>query len=192
MSANPAIHPRSRHDPADLVRLFNAAFRDENTLLLSHPDAWARSRNETASEPLYLPASEACPHDRIVFAHGFFASALHEVAHWCLAGSHRRRLRDYGYWYQPDGRDAKQQAEFEQVEARPQALEWAFSTACDFPFRISTDNLSGVAPDHHAFWRNVRGELRRFVERGFPERAKRFINALIDFYATNPQWADID
>ncbi|MBW3566404.1 MAG: elongation factor P hydroxylase [Proteobacteria bacterium] len=192
MSAIPAIRLRSYHAPADLVQLFDAAFRDENTLLLPHPDAWKGNHDEPASEPVYLPASEACPHDRIVFAHGFFASALHEVAHWCLSGARRRRLPDYGYWYQADGRDAEQQAEFERVEARPQALEWAFSIACDFPFRISTDNLSGITPDHEAFRRKVRGELRQFVEHGFPERAKRFIDVLVDFYATNPQWADID
>src|SRR5690606_39383874 len=52
----------------------------------------------------YLPASEPDGLARVVFAHGFFASALHEIAHWCIAGDYRRTLHDYGYWYCPDGR----------------------------------------------------------------------------------------
>ncbi len=41
-------------------------------------------------EPLYLPAAGAGELDRILFAHGFFNSALHELAHWCVAGERRR------------------------------------------------------------------------------------------------------
>ena len=50
-------------------------------------------------------------------------SALHEVAHWCIASAGRRRCRDYGYWYIPPPRDATAQTEFFAVEARVQALE---------------------------------------------------------------------
>src|SRR5690625_7277938 len=42
-------------------------------------------------EPVYLPADARCRHHRIVFAHGYFASALHELAHWCIAGAARRQ-----------------------------------------------------------------------------------------------------
>ena len=38
-------------------------------------------------EPIYLPASETCKFNQIIFAHGYYASALHEISHWCLAGS---------------------------------------------------------------------------------------------------------
>ena len=99
-------------------------------------------------EPLYLPSSDPdrAPH-RIVYREDYFASALHEVAHWCLAGVARRDREDYGYWYAPDGRDAQAQVEFERVEARPQALEWIFSDACGFPFELSADNLAaGLGP----------------------------------------------
>ena len=69
--------------------------------------------------PIYLPADAAHPRHRIIFARGFYASALHEpeIAHWCIAGEQRRLLElittDYGYWYEPDGRDAITQAAFE-------------------------------------------------------------------------------
>lgn len=93
-------------------------------------------------EPEYFPATDTDP-ARIQFAHGFFNSALHEISHWCIAGAHRRTLSDLGYWYAPDGRSAEQQALFEHVEIKPQALEWLFARACLRPFRVSLDNLNG-------------------------------------------------
>lgn len=171
------------HDAATLTRLFNATFRSERTLLLPHADAWRDgSIHAPAGEPLYLPAGDECSWHRIIFAHGFFSSALHEVAHWCMAGKARRDRVDYGYWYRPDGRDALQQAEFERVEARPQALEWAFSRACRFNFQVSTDNISGVTPDRDGFRAKVSHELHRFLRCGFPSRAERFIKVLANSY----------
>ncbi|MDI8993212.1 elongation factor P hydroxylase, partial [Salmonella enterica subsp. enterica serovar Anatum] len=41
---------------------------------------------------IYLPADAQVPYHRIVFAHGFYASALHEISHWCIAGKARREL----------------------------------------------------------------------------------------------------
>jgi len=138
-------------------------------------------------EPVYLPADDQVPWHRIVFAHGYFASALHEVAHWCIAGEARRRQMDYGYWYQPDGRSATQQAAFERVEVKPQALEWAFSVAAGFPFNVSVDNLhGGLEVDRLAFMERVRGQVVCYLERGFPERAERFISVLRRHYRTPP------
>lgn len=184
MRASASAMPTGRpdHDPARLAELFNATFCIENTLLLPHAQAWNGTVATPAAEPVYLPASIDCPQHRIVYAHGFFSSALHEVAHWCVAGKHRRELPDYGYWYQPDGRDALLQAEFERVEARPQAIEMAFSRACNFPFRVSTDNLSGVTPDIPAFEMKVRTAFDRFRQCGFPRRAQRFIDVLTEHY----------
>lgn len=151
-----------------LIHLFNDGLGAEFDTRLVRGD----------DEPIYLPADDACPHHRIVFAHGFFASALHEIAHWCIAGAHRRRLEDYGYWYAPDGRDARQQRQFETVETRPQALEWAFSLAAGCRFRVSVDNLGGVPVDRDAFRARVHTALLRYAERGFPGRAARFIDDL--------------
>jgi len=180
-----AVHApvEPNRDIDTLVALFDLSFPELDTRLLPHPDAWRRDfRGGFATEPVYLPADEDCPFNRIVFAHGFFASALHEVAHWCIAGERRRRLVDYGYWYAPDGRDAGQQAEFERVETKPQAIEWAFAIACGFPFRVSVDNLSGIAVDRESFTRKVHAELVRCSCEGFPPRAQRFMDALSNHY----------
>lgn len=172
MSAVPSSDFDPVHDPDDLIRLFNATFEAaENTVLV-----------RGGEEPLYLPADGENPRHRILFAHGFFASALHEIAHWCIAGRRRRELVDYGYWYQPDGRDVAEQAAFEAVEARPQALEWAFSIACGAPFRVSVDNLDGAPVDRQRFAGCVHEALRRYAERGFPPRAARFLAVLSRFY----------
>ena len=156
----------------DLIKLFDQLFLDATNTQLVKGD----------EEPIYLPKDEKNSTHRIVFAHGFFASALHEIAHWCLAGAKRRELVDYGYWYAPDGRDEQQQKAFEQVEVKPQAIEWAFSLACGKPFDVSIDNLSGVETDRLAFKENVFDQLTTYVEIGFPERAEQFIETLRRFY----------
>ena len=163
-----------KHRISDLIRLFNDEFlASHNTVLVRGGD-----------EPIYLPDDAEHPRHRIVFARGFYASALHEIAHWCIAGPRRRLLVDYGYWYRPDGRTAEEQAEFERVEARPQALEWAFSIVADFRFHVSADNLSGAPVDLDGFRRRVHSELCRYAERGFPPRAQRFLERLQAFYGT--------
>ncbi|MDR9439126.1 MAG: elongation factor P hydroxylase [Halomonas sp.] len=133
-------------------------------------------------EPLYLPADEACPWHRVIFARGFYASALHEVSHWCIAGDRRRRLEDYGYWYLPDGRDAGQQRQFEAVEVAPQALELLFSQACGRPFQVSVDNLGEVEVDRERFQARVEARAERYVREGLPIRATAFRRTLAAFY----------
>lgn len=156
----------------DLISIFDQLFFvSENTRLIKGED-----------EPIYLPADISYSYNRVVFAHGFFSSALHETAHWCIAGKARRQQTDYGYWYAPDGRDEQQQHEFEQVEIKPQAIEWAFSLACGKPFDVSVDNLSGIETDRSAFRCMVFKQLERYCQTGFPARAKQFITALCKFY----------
>ncbi|ATJ81899.1 elongation factor P hydroxylase [Halomonas beimenensis] len=134
-------------------------------------------------EPLYLPADAESPHHRVIFARGFFASALHEISHWCIAGARRRGLEDYGYWYLPDGRDAEQQRVFEAVEVAPQALESLFAAACGHPFHISVDNLGEVEVDREAFAARVSARAARYEREGLPRRAEAFRTALDAFYA---------
>lgn len=107
---------QQQHHYQQLIDLFDSCFAEEfNTRLVKGDD-----------EPIYLPADDDTPYHRIVFAHGFFASALHEISHWCVAGKARRERVDFGYWYCPDGRDAMTQSQFEDVEVKPQAYEWLF------------------------------------------------------------------
>ncbi|GGO73639.1 elongation factor P hydroxylase [Bowmanella pacifica] len=162
------------HQVEDLITLFNGQFAASfNTRLV---------RGE--HEPLYLPANSHTPYHQVIFAHGYYASALHEIAHWCLAGAKRRELEDYGYWYCPDGRDAVQQAEFEKVEIKPQAIEWGLCAAAGKAFRVSTDNLNGVEPDRAAFSRAVQAQALSYLANGFPPRARQFMQCLQQFYAT--------
>lgn len=132
-----------------------------------------------AEEPWYEPASGKQP-AYIHYRADYASSALHEVAHWCIAGRRRRRLADYGYWYAPDGRSAEQQAAFYRVEARPQALEWLFSRACGVPFHLSLDNLDGGVgrTERLAFARRVVNEARSMRAGRLPPRAAVFLRAL--------------
>jgi hypothetical protein len=178
VSVELAAVPKSRvtgHFAQDLQRLFDQQFRASyNTCLLGGGD-----------EPVYLPADQQHPCHRLVYRHDYFASALHEIAHWCIAGPRRRLQVDYGYWYLADGRDNAQQARFEAVEAEPQALEWIFAAACDFPFRVSDDNLHGQGHDNRAFKQAIHARLLRYCDAGLPHRAEQFRLLLCRFYGTS-------
>ncbi|QHM74756.1 Elongation factor P hydroxylase [Mixta theicola] len=165
------------HHYQDLITLFDRCFQDEfQTRLIKGDD-----------EPIYLPADDDSPWHRVVFAHGYYASALHEISHWCIAGAERRKQVDFGYWYCPDGRDAATQNKFESVEIKPQALEWMFSVAAGFPFNVSCDNLNGdYEPDRIAFQRQVHAQVMRYLADGIPARPARFIAELQHFYQTPP------
>jgi len=162
------------HNFNDLISVFNLTFYQKfNTKLVKGGD-----------EPLYSPADDKCDHHQIIFAHGYYASALHEISHWCQAGKERRLLEDFGYWYMPDGRDEQQQKNFEQVEIKPQAIEWAFCVAANKKFNVSADNLNGYEADRASFTKAVYQQVLLYLQEGFPPRAQQFIEALAKFYQT--------
>ncbi len=166
----------SNSDTKPLIALFNQCFLNRfNAELIKGDD-----------EPIYLPANVERKTNQVIFAHGYFASALHEISHWCIAGEARRRLEDYGYWYEPDGRDAMQQAEFEKVEVKPQAIEWIFSASCGRGFQVSCDNLNGVETCRHQFTEKVLAQVAVYLEKGLPARAQQFSDALTAYYGTSP------
>ncbi|WP_445115057.1 elongation factor P hydroxylase [Acinetobacter sp. WZC-1] len=148
--------------------------------LILHFNRWFSHLNVTLirgnAEPEYFPATSDRP-ARIQFAHGFFNSALHEISHWSIAGDKRRQLADLGYWYTPDGRTAEQQQLFEQVEVKPQAIEWLFATAFGRKFRVSLDNLTGEGSDGSAFKNNVHAQVQRYLngQTKLPRDARYFI-----------------
>lgn len=173
----------SSHNLSDIINLFDQCFAGRfNTRLI-----------KGNNEPIYLPADHsdigipAQSYAQVVFAHGYYSSALHEIAHWCLAGEERRKKVDFGYWYCPDGRTSEQQQAFEKVEVKPQAIEWAFCLAAGFEFNVSCDNLSGDElgrkPDYHKFRKQVHDQVAEYLQQGFPARAVMFIKALSEFYA---------
>lgn len=170
----------NRHHADHLIVIFDQLFqKSENTRLVYGDD-----------EPLYLPASlelndlKLRTYAQILFAHGYFSSALHEIAHWCIAGKERRAIIDYGYWYEPDGRSPDQQHEFEKVEVKPQALEWIFSQSAGYRFNLSVDNLSGEDVDRKPFAVQVLKQVHSYLEFGLPPRAKQFQQALMAYYQT--------
>jgi elongation factor P hydroxylase len=147
-----------------------------------------------AAEPLYCPASAPGQLHTLFYREDYFASALHETAHWCIAGPARRRLHDFGYWYAPEGRNSEQQRAFESVEIKPQALEWIFSLACGYAFQVSVDNLdatSGELPKTDEFSRAVASEARRRQQCGLPPRAARFFAALASRFGTGATLAQL-
>jgi elongation factor P hydroxylase len=180
-----SVAPPDLFCPERLQRVFNACFLGpENTVLCGG-----------AEEPFYAPAvNPGVPH-RLWYREDFFASALHEAAHWCIAGPQRRLLPDFGYWYAPEGRNPDQQAAFEAVEVAPQALEWCFAIACGYRFRVSTDNLAaeqGRRANDSAFKRAVCSEARRRASAGLPNRAARFYAALqAEFGLSTPLSPDL-
>jgi len=139
-----------------------------------------------AREPLYLPATTADQPHRLLYRENYLSSALHEIAHWCIAGAERLQKQDYGYWYQPDGRSALQQRQFEAVEIKPQALEWLFSIACGQKFRLSVDNLaaSGAMGANQGFKCAVTDQAIIWCQNTeLPPRGKRFIDGLATAFA---------
>ena len=162
--------PLPVHEPTadQVIDCFNLRFSaSEGTILVGGAD-----------EPYYEPGSP----NVIYFREDFIRSALHEVAHWCVAGSTRRTLPDYGYWYAPDGRDEAQQTAFYSVEVKPQAVEKAFCMAVGIPFKVSVDNLSISLTDPAIaiFAEAVEDQFAAMMIGGLPHRAEVFRHALSD------------
>lgn len=154
---------------SSIVSVFDDLFlQEENTCLRGG-----------AEEPFYQAARRSEP-SVIFFRADYVRSALHEVAHWCVAGSHRRQLDDYGYWYSADDRDLERQRAFFAVEALPQAIERHFCEALGIDFEPSLDNLRIVVPpsDIQQFVERLNVRYQRFLEQGLPERAHRFRQGL--------------
>ena len=172
----PLSAPQS-FSPVQVERVFNDCFADScNTRLLGG-----------AVEPFYQPAAGSDDYHTLYYRADFFASALHEVAHWCIAGAQRRLQPDFGYWYAPEGRSVEQQNSFELVEYKPQALEWFFSQACAYRFQVSPDNpdlaRAGLL-DITSFQRRVVAQALAWQRVGLPTRAGVFYSALCHEFRT--------
>ncbi|MGM8910890.1 elongation factor P hydroxylase [Psychrobacter sp. 1U1] len=159
-----------------LISLFNTLFLEQKVELV-----------RGKQEPEYFPI-QGEQLARIEFAHGFFASALHEISHWCVAGEARRRLSDFGYWYAPDGRSAAQQQAFERVEIKPQALECLFTLACGRQFQVSQDNLfAEFDTSDSTFASDVYQQVKNYITEPhtLPRDAKTLLTALLSICKTS-------
>ena len=146
----------------EIIKVFNELFADEyQTQLIGGGD-----------EPFYRCEQN---YYQICFRHDYESSALHEVAHWCIASAERRQQIDYGYWYK-ECRSVKEQQEFQYFERRPQALEWIFSIAAGVHFRVSVDSFE--ANNVEVFKKGVQNEALEFARTGLLKRAQRFADAL--------------
>ncbi|WP_127716260.1 elongation factor P hydroxylase [Halobacteriovorax sp. HLS] len=161
-----------QHNVEDIKSIFDRTFKDEYSTILSYG----------YKEPFYKARKSTKELSIIQSTEDYFASALHEISHWCLAGKDRRALDDYGYWYNPDGRNLDQQKEFENVEVKPQAIEMAFSEACSYPFKASADNLELGNYDSSDFTRRIKLQFECYKSEGLPKRAAQFVKELKLFY----------
>lgn len=154
---------------SEIVAVFDALFWESHRTCL----------RGGADEPLYQPADDGAE-AQVVFRKDFAASALHEVAHWSIAGPERRRRVDYGYWYAGDGRGDTSQDAFARAEAKPQALEWIFAQAAGIKFHLSLDNLDAPPPKATVdrFANAVYAQGLAYKAAGLPARASRFFCAL--------------
>ncbi len=163
-----------------LCDLFNSTLGETyNTRLLGGFD-----------EPFYKAPVDS-DKAQIQFRHDYAASAMHEISHWCIAGQARLKIDDFGYWYAPDGRTEQQQRQFEQVEIKPQALEWLFCKAAGMPFRISLDNLDGDIGDSSEFALAVVEQARSYVANGhLPPRGLEWLQVLSN--TLGKQWCELE
>ena len=130
-----------------------------------------------ALEPLYLPAAEGRLAE-LYYREDFAASALHEAAHWCIAG-HRRRLQmDFGYHYEAPPRSKAGQQRFFSLEIRAQALESIFTRAAGLEFRPSADNLEADLTVFSAALENARHDMKHWLHNSKDTRALQFCDAL--------------
>ena len=156
---------------ARIAQTFNDAFLSSHHTLM----------RGGAAEPLYEPAVGSRP-AQIVFTYDYPASALHEAAHWCLAGAERRLRRDYGYWYVPGPRDPLQRAAFFRAEADVQALEAVFARTCGVRFVVSADDFDASPAELEQF-ENVVTKRLAFRLTTLPLRAHWFREALTAAFA---------
>jgi elongation factor P hydroxylase len=143
------------------------------------------------SEPFYQPAQQQQP-AQIQFTQDYFRSALHELAHWCVAGEERRKQADYGYWYAPDGRTQQQQELFFRCEIVPQAIEWALSLVCGVKFDVSVDNLNNTTSGAEDFKQAVRERLENDLETGFPARTEDLLELIYQTRIDLPDFKNLE
>ncbi len=120
---------------------------------------------------------------QIVFTHDYPASALHEAAHWCLAGPLRRTQRDYGYWYVPGPRNPVQREAFFRAEADVQALEAIFARTCGVRFVVSADDFDASPEELERFEARRRDDGWRLDAPRCRRARARFCDALTAAFA---------
>ena len=130
-----------------------------------------------AAEPLYLPAQNGRASE-LYYREDFAASALHEAAHWCIAGRARRDRIDFGYQYQPPPRSQQGQQAFFASEVKTQALEGLFAQVAHVDFQASADNLHANVTEFELLLARTRDSVEDWLLQSTDTRAHRFLTAL--------------
>ena len=130
-----------------------------------------------ADEPLYVPATIDKPAE-LIFREDFPASALHEAAHWCIAGEQRRQRADFAYSYIAGPRSDAEQALFFAAELRTQSLESVFAHAANVIFNPSADNLNCDVSAFAGAIAGYRAKTERWLKAPAGMRAMQFCLAL--------------
>lgn len=168
----------------DIELIFDSQFRKQyQTILRGGFD-----------EPFYKASDLSQVDHCIGYRSDFLASALHEVAHWCVAGESRRLKDDYGYWYIPDGRTREEQLLFFQAEALPQALEKYFHKCIgSHLFHLSIDNLHGLVSrqEELEFAAQVEIHYQKCIRGDLPIRGKVFSQALKGWFCQGPRLSKV-
>ena len=132
-----------------------------------------------ADEPLYVPATIDKPAE-LIFREDFPASALHEAAHWCIAGEQRRQSADFAYSYIAAPRSDAEQALFFAAELRTQSLESVFAQAANVIFSPSADNLNCDVSAFAGAIAGYRTKTQRWLNTPAGIRAMQFCLALAE------------
>lgn len=206
----PVLNVRPHH-AADLEKLFADCFYAEYKTLLcggaeeplyrpaanivepcadiqADGDVHGAKHVESTTTENYIKQASSCVNHTLFYREDFYASALHEISHWCIAGYNRRKKLDFGYWYIAEGRNKTAQQKFYTVEKKPQAIEYLFSIAAAYPFSVSADNPEQCC-DNNDFWQQVNVQAVAYCKTGMPLRAKQFCQALLGFYQPNVEFS---
>jgi len=152
-----------------IIELFNTVFEQKyNTVLCGG-----------ANEPLYVPGGcDATEPSRLYFSFDFPRSALHEISHWCIAGSRRRKLVDFGYEYAPPPRLPAEQKQFFALELKTQTLEYIFCKAVRLKFSPSADNLRVNHETVTHYMQHIRDNATAWLHGGIKGDAGVFLEKL--------------
>ena len=148
----------------EVAAVFNCTFSDHGVVM-----------HGGYREPMYIPGTDAA---EIRYTLNHTASALHEAAHWCIAGRRRRRYTDYGYFYEPPPRSGMDRARFEDVEIEAQSVEVLFAEAAGSQFQPSGDDVGAPLFLVEAFGHRILERARERRQVGLPKRADKFRAAL--------------
>jgi len=131
-----------------------------------------------ADEPLYTPATSTKA-AQLIFRENFPASALHEAAHWCIAGELRRNSTDFALTYIAAPRSETEQEQFLAAEVRTQSLESIFAAAANVTFNPSADNLDCDVSDFVEAIAEYNAKTLIWLNSKAGSRAMQFREALI-------------